>query len=197
MGDAVVDPTCVETGALGGGARGRHGDGARGLVRWGRGARLAAGLRRHRHTVRVVPLQRVIVARLLGRAGLALATAAVEAAAQAAAEVTARQDTAADEQRLAPGGRDHEIRVDILLAELFRYVQPQRAVIVVNIPLRGVAQDRVSSVDVFKLFCGLWIVWVLVRVVFQSEFPIRLLDIVLIRRLRQRQNHVKAVASRR
>lgn len=180
MGDAVVDPTCVETGALRSGARRRHGDGAGGVVRRGRGARLASGLRGHRHAVRVVPLQRVIVARLLRRAGLALAAAAVEAAAQAAAEVAARQDTAADEQRLAPGGSDHEVRVDVLLAELFRYVQPQGAVIVVNIPLRGIAQDRVSSVDVFKLLRGLRIVWVLVRVVFQSEFPIRLLDIVLI-----------------
>lgn len=197
MGDAVVDPTCIETGALGGGAWGRHGDGAGGLVRRGCGARLAPGLRRHRHAIRVIPLQRVIVARLLGCAGLALATAAVKAAAQAAAEVAARQDTAAEEQRLAPGGCHHEVRVHVLLAELFRYVQPQGAVIIVNISLRGVAQDRVSSVDVFKFLRGLRIVWVLVRVVFQSEFPIRLLDIVLIRRLGQRQNHVKAVASRR
>lgn len=46
---------------------------------------------------------------------------------------------------------DHEVCVDILLAKLLGYVQAQRAVVVVYVALRLVAQYRVGPVDFLEL----------------------------------------------
>lgn len=122
------------------------------------GRALAAGLRARRrlarhgalHAVRVVALQGVVVAGVLGPR-LALAAAAVAAAAQAAAEVASCQYAANDTQRLAPSACDNEIGVDIFFSKLFGDVKSERAVIVVNITFRSIAQNGVGSVNFFEL----------------------------------------------
>lgn len=52
---------------------------------------------------------------------------------------------------LAPWTREHEVGVDVLLAELLRDVETQRPVSVVDSPLRCVRQHRVRVVDFFEL----------------------------------------------
>lgn len=46
---------------------------------------------------------------------------------------------------------DHKVGVHVLLAELFGNVETQRAVIVVDVSLGDVAQDRVGPVDFLEL----------------------------------------------
>lgn len=122
--DTVIDPTCVEACILGDSGHGRrgHGDGRR-LFTW----RDFVGrrLRRHGQPVRVVALQRVVVARVFRRARLALAAATTATTTQAATEVATGQDAAQHEQRFAPRTGHHEVRVYVLLAELLRYVQTE------------------------------------------------------------------------
>lgn len=55
---------------------------------------------------------------------------------------------------LACRRRDHKVRVHVLLAKLFGNVQTQRAVVVVDVALRLVAEDRVGAVDFLEL-CGM------------------------------------------
>lgn len=126
--------------------------------------------------------------------------AAVTAAAQTTAEVTAGGQTAEDEQGLKTGQKScytittsssifcacsapvwppylrppagqHKVGVDVLLPELLGHVQTQRAVLVVDVLLRGVAQDRVGVVDFLELLRRVRVVRVLVRVELQSQFP--------------------------
>lgn len=188
MCNSIIDPTCVEAGVLGdakchgrgtsgrGGRRRGHGDGRRLLA--GRAA-LAARLHGHGcHAVRVVALERVVVARLFWRAGLALAAAAVAAAAQAAAEVAASQDAAHDEKRLAPGARHYEIRINILLAKLLRDVQSQRSIVVINVSLRSVAKYRMCAINFFELLRRVWIIRIFIRMVLQRQLSVTFLDIV-------------------
>lgn len=52
---------------------------------------------------------------------------------------------------LARRRRDHKVRVHVLLAELLCDVQAQRTVVVVDVALRLVAQDRVSAVNLLEL----------------------------------------------
>lgn len=52
---------------------------------------------------------------------------------------------------LARRGRDHEVSIHILFAELLCNIQTQRAIIIVDISLRLVTQDAVRSVHLFEL----------------------------------------------
>lgn len=205
--DAIVDPTCVEVGALGGGLRGRERDG-RLHVGPGRGQGdrrllflVGDGLRRDRSwsadTVRVVPVQSVVVAGLLRGARLTLTAAAIETAAQTAAEIAPGEYAAAEEQGFAPCGRDHEVSVHIFLAELLSDVEAERAVVVVDVALRGVYEDGVGPVDLLELVHGFRVVGVLVRVVLECQLAVRLLHVIRRGRLRQGQDLVQAVAGRR
>lgn len=71
-----------------------------------------------------------------------------------------------------PAGQD-KVSVDVLLSKLLGDVEPQGAVLVINITFGGIVEDGVGIVDLLKLFRCLRIVWVLVRVVFQGQFPLR------------------------
>lgn len=139
----------------------------------------------------------MIVSGLFGSARLALAAAAVETAAQTAAEVAAGQDAAADEQGFAPSGSDHEISVDVLLAELFGDVEAEGAIVVVDVAFRGVYEDGVGPVDLLELVDCLGVVGVLVRVVLEGEFAEGLLHVVRGGRFGQGEELVEAVAGRR
>lgn len=83
-----------------------------------------------------VPVQVVVISGLVRRVRrLVLAAAEVTAATATTAAVATGDDTANQEDCLARRRRDHEVCVDILLAKLFGDVQPQGAVVVVDVPL--------------------------------------------------------------
>lgn len=48
---------------------------------------------------------------------------------------------------LGPPAGEHEVGVHVLLPELLGHVEPQRAVLVVDVSFRGVRQDGVGVVD--------------------------------------------------
>lgn len=73
---------------------------------------------------------------------------------------------------LAPSGRYDEISVNIFFAELFGNVQTERTVIVINVPLRWIAEYSVGPVDLFEFLCGFRVVWVFIRMIFQCESPV-------------------------
>lgn len=94
----------------------------------------------------------VVATGTVWRHGLVFAAAEVEAATEAAtAAVAARHDGAHDEHRLAGRRGDHEVGVDILLAKLLGDVQAQRAIVVVDVPLRLVAQNGMGPVHLLEL----------------------------------------------
>lgn len=74
---------------------------------------------------------------------------------------------------LRPPAGQNKVGVDVLLSELLCDVEPQRAVLVVDVLLGGVAQDGVSVVDFLKLVGRLWVVRVLVWVKLQRQFPVK------------------------
>lgn len=74
---------------------------------------------------------------------------------------------------LRPPAGQNKVGVDVLLSELLCDVEPQRAVLVVDVLLGGVAQDGVSVVNFLKLVCRLWVVRVLVWVKLQRQFPVK------------------------
>src|SRR4029434_1345936 len=61
---------------------------------------------------------------------------------------------------LSPPAGQHKVGVDILLAKLFRHVEPQRAVLVVYVALGLVAENGVCVVDLLELVGRFRIVWV-------------------------------------
>lgn len=136
----------------------------------------------------------MIVSAVFRRRGPVLAAAEVATAAAAATAIATGHDAAHQEDGLAGRRRDHKVRVDILLAKLFRDVQTERAVVVVDVPFGQVTEYRVGAVHFFELFCGLWIVGVLVWVVFEGQLPVCLLDVVGRGRLRQTERLVQRIA---
>lgn len=74
---------------------------------------------------------------------------------------------------LRPPAGQNKVGVDVLLSELLCDVEPQRAVLVVDVLLGGVAQDGVGVVDFLKLVGRLWVVRVLVWVKLQRQFPVK------------------------
>lgn len=94
----------------------------------------------------------MIVSAVFRRRGPVLAAAEVATAAAAATAIATGYDTAHQEEGLAGRRRDHKVRVDILLAKLFRNVQTQRAVVVVDVPFALVTEYRVGAVHFFELF---------------------------------------------
>lgn len=130
------------------------------------GPALGARLAGHRlHAVRVIALQRVVVASILGPR-LELAAAAVAQAAATTAAVASRQYTAYYEQGFAPWAGNHEVGVDIFLSKLLRDVESEGAVVIVNIPFGRVTEDSMGSVDLFEFVGSFWIVRILIGMVF-------------------------------
>lgn len=74
---------------------------------------------------------------------------------------------------LRPPAGQNKVGVDVLLSELLCDVEPQRAVLVVDVLLGGVAQDGVGVVDFLKLVGRLGVVRVLVWVKLQRQFPVK------------------------
>lgn len=123
--------------------------------------------------------------------------AAVTAATQTATEVAAGRQAAGHEQSLQVGTQgalitwrgeertgsrstcsylrppagQHKVGVDVLFSKLLRHVQPQRAILIVDVALRGVVQDGVCVVDLLELVRRLGIVGVLVGVELQRQLP--------------------------
>lgn len=73
---------------------------------------------------------------------------------------------------LGPPAGEYEVGVDILLPKLLSHIEPQRAILVINVSFRGVCQDCVGVVNLLKLVCSLWVIRVLVRVIFQGQLPV-------------------------
>lgn len=94
----------------------------------------------------------IIAAGTIWGHGLVFAAAEVEAAAEAAAAAITSRNQAADNEHCLAGRRgDHKVRVDILFAKLFRDVQTQGSIVVVDVALRLVAQNRVGPIDLLEL----------------------------------------------
>ena len=94
----------------------------------------------------------VVAACTLWGHGLVLSAAEVEAATEATtAAVTARDEAANDEHRLAGRRGDHKVRVDVLFSELLGDVQAQGAIVVVDVALRLVTQNRIGAVHLLEL----------------------------------------------
>lgn len=106
------------------------------------------------------------------------AKAEVTATAATAATITSGDNTTNHKQCLARRRRNNKVRIDVLFAKLFRNVQSERSIVVVDVSLRQVTQDGMSTVYFFELFCRIWIVGILVRVVLKGEFSVCLLDLV-------------------
>lgn len=136
----------------------------------------------------------MVISAVFRRRGPILAAAEVATAAAAATAVAAGHDAAHQEDGLAGRRRDHKVRVDILLAKLFRDVQTQGAVVVVDVPFGQVAEYRVGAVYLFELFRRLRVVGVLVWVVFEGQLPVRLLDFFGRGRLGQPERLVQRIA---
>uniref|UniRef100_A0A0C9SET5 Putative secreted protein n=1 Tax=Amblyomma americanum TaxID=6943 RepID=A0A0C9SET5_AMBAM len=109
-----------------------------------------------------------VVTGLLRGLGPTLAAAEVAAAAEAAAQVAACYQPAEHKQCLAPATGEHEVGVDVFLAKLLSHVQTQGAIVVIDVALGQVREDRVRPVDVLKFICCFWVVWILVRVIFEG-----------------------------
>lgn len=107
-----------------------------------------------------------------------LAAAEVTAATATATTIAPGYDTANQEQRLTRRRRDHEVCVDILFAELFGNVKPERTVVVVDISLGQVTENGMRSVYLFELICSFGIVGVLIGVIFEGQLPVCLLDVI-------------------
>lgn len=73
---------------------------------------------------------------------------------------------------LGPPAGEYEVGVDVLLPKLLRHIEPQRAILVINVSFRGVCQDGVCVVNLLKLVCSLWVIRVLVRVILQGQLPV-------------------------
>lgn len=136
----------------------------------------------------------MVVAAVFRRRGPVLAAAEVATAAAAATAIAAGHDATHEEDGLARWRRDHKVRVDILLAKLFRDVEPERAVVVVDVAFGQVAEYRVGAVHLFELIGGLWVVRVLVWVVFEGQLPVCLLDVFGRGRLGQTERLVQRIA---
>lgn len=72
---------------------------------------------------------------------------------------------------LRPPAGQHEVRVHIFFTELLCYIETQRPILIINVSLCGIGQYRVCIIDLFKLFCCLWIIRVFIRMIFQRKFP--------------------------
>ncbi len=89
---------------------------------------------------------------LVGQLRLALAAAEVEAATAAAAATTAAGEAeAGEEEALEPLGGEHHDVADDVVAKLLRDVEAHRAVLVVDLTLLLITQDRVRVVDLLEL----------------------------------------------
>lgn len=73
---------------------------------------------------------------------------------------------------LGPPAGEYEVGVDVLLPKLLGHIEPQRAVLVINVSFRGICQDGVGVVNLLKLVCSFWVIRVLVRVIFQGQLPV-------------------------
>ena len=72
---------------------------------------------------------------------------------------------------LSPPGGEDKVSVHVLLSKLLGHVQSQGSVLVIDVPLGTVVQDGVGVVDFLKLISSLGVVWVLVWVELQGQFP--------------------------
>lgn len=109
---------------------------------------------------------------------LTLPTAAIKAAAQAAAAVAAGEEATEDKKGLGPPAGEYKVGVDVLFPKLLSHVEPQRAILVIDVSFCGIRQNGVGVVDLLKLVCSLWIIRVLVWVIFQGKFPIGFLNVI-------------------
>lgn len=74
---------------------------------------------------------------------------------------------------LKPPLGHEEVIFDALLSKLLRHVKAHGAVLVVDPPLGLIVQDGVGVVNLLKLLRRLWVVWVLIRVIFQRQLPVK------------------------
>lgn len=79
---------------------------------------------------------------------------------------------------LRPPAGQNKICVDVLFSKLLCHKQSQWAVLVVDVLLGGVAQDGVGIVNLLELLRSFWVVWVLVRMKFQRQFPAKTSKII-------------------
>lgn len=74
---------------------------------------------------------------------------------------------------LGPPAGQNKVSVDVFLSKLLGHIEPQGAVLVINVAFGRVIQDGMGVVDLLKLVRCLGVVRVLVGVVFQGQFPLK------------------------
>lgn len=82
----------------------------------------------------------------------------------AAATAAASDDTAENHQPLKPALGHEEVVFDAAVSKLLGHIQAHGSVLVINLAFVLIAEDGVGVVDLLKLLCRLWVVWVFVRV---------------------------------
>lgn len=71
---------------------------------------------------------------------------------------------------LEPALRHEEVIFDPLFPKLLCSIEAHGSIFIINLPFVLVSENGVGIVDLFKFFCCFWIVWILVRVMPQSQF---------------------------
>ncbi len=56
------------------------------------------------------------------------------------ATITTRSDSTDEKKSFTPAGRQHKVSVDILFAKLFRYIEANRPIIIINITFVRIRQ---------------------------------------------------------
>lgn len=90
---------------------------------------------------------------------------------------------------LRPPAGQNKICVDVLFPKLLCHKQSQWAVLVVDVLLGGVTQDGVGVVNLLELLRSIWVVWVLVRMKFQRQFPAKTSKIISHRKKKRTCKH--------
>lgn len=74
---------------------------------------------------------------------------------------------------LEPPLRHEEVVFDTLFSKLVGHVEPHGAIFIVDLAFGLIGEDWVGIVDFFELFCCFRVVWILVWMVFQSQFSVK------------------------
>lgn len=72
---------------------------------------------------------------------------------------------------LKPALGHEEVVFDALLPKLLQCVQTHRSILIIDFLFVLITEDGVSIVDLLELFSSFWVVWVLIRVMPQCQFP--------------------------
>lgn len=74
---------------------------------------------------------------------------------------------------LEPALGQKEVVLNALIPKLLGHVEAHRPVLIIDLSFILVAEDGVGIVDHLELFSSFWVVWVLIRMMPQCQFPVK------------------------